>query len=158
MVDFQFFEELSSAEAKAYLGRYLEVVAQGWAELAVEAASEGVDVRPRFESIVPVLSWVRRRLIEAGGLAAVDSQASKVLILRASYFLGECFATEVSHLKWAVGAPGVAIQNQPVVTGFKYEMELAPMLVCENLLRHGLRNPSDLTRFETAVAYWRRFL
>ena len=68
------------------------------------------------------------------GLYSFDD-FSKVLVLRASYYLGECFVRNYNNLSWNIGLTHTAVVNMPVITGFKKKIELAPILVCENLLR-----------------------
>ena len=58
---------------------------------------------------------------------------SKIMVLRIAYYMGECFVRNFPDLVWAVGDAYTALKNIPVVSGFRGEQEMPPMLVAENL-------------------------
>jgi hypothetical protein len=55
------------------------------------------------------------------------------LVLRAAYFLGESFAKDYPELHWGRGNRETALQNMPVISGFKGNIEMPPIMVTENL-------------------------
>jgi len=65
-------------------------------------------------------------------------EGSKVLVLRGAFYLGETFRVSHPGLSWAVGGTETAPQGQPVVTGFKFSMEMPVLLMSENLFARTL--------------------
>src|SRR5688572_17390003 len=86
------------------------------------------------------------------GVATFD-EPSKILVLRAAYYLGESFVRCHSGLHWTVGNVETAEGNMPVVAGFDSGLELAPILIAENLLRV-ITEPEKLGDIERTMEYW----
>ena len=100
--------------------------------------------------------WIRKTMSYRRGLFTFDGP-SRTLVIRASYYLGAAFVAEWAGLRWSVGKPDVAQEKMPVVTGFKRELELAPILVTENLYRRVLSGRADDKAIDVAVEYWSSF-
>jgi len=172
---FDFFEKLNGREAKVYLENFLVEASAGFSSLIPILATENIFVDYSIESINPVLNWVVKNLktipkesdaalpkwitdteIYKKGLYSFDD-FSNVLILRLAYYFGECFVRNNQNLFWTTGAPKFAEKNMPVIAGFMKEMELAPMLVCENLVRRILGGQS-INTVDIAVTTWQSFI
>jgi hypothetical protein len=104
-----------------------------------------------------VPEWIRSTPEYERGLFEFDED-SKNLICFVAYYLGECFVRNYSQLRWATGNAEYAEANMPVVTGFKREIELAPMLVLENLFRRITAKPDRISDIEIAIDTWRNYL
>jgi hypothetical protein len=172
-MDYAFFEKLSADEARAYFERYFEVESREIERTLQEARSDGVTADFTVASIAGVLAWIQRRIRVVAVEPAADTptwiresmeqhhggfldfdEESRPLVLRASYYFGQSFVSEVARLEWALGRPERAEFQQPVVTGFRTDADLPPLEVAENLLLRGhLSNFQD--RAQTAVAVWR---
>jgi hypothetical protein len=150
-VNFTFFEQMSADEAHAFLADYCEYGAanapalyraarvadvDGFAlsslPLLFRSVARGATVLPRDPD--PELPrWITESESYAAGLYDLgESTARSVFVL--SFVLGEAFV-RAFHLRWAIGDSATAEANQPVVTGFRAGVEMAPILVAENLVR-----------------------
>jgi hypothetical protein len=83
-----------------------------------------------------VPEWIRVTPGYARSLFDLD-EGSKVLALRGAFYLARHFLPH-PRLSWAVGCAETAPQGQPVVTGFKFSMEMPVLLVLENLFARAL--------------------
>jgi hypothetical protein len=151
-MDFTFFESLTKKEAEVFLDNYLNVESKAAAEMIIEAERDGIKADFSIQSTSYVLKWILYRVktvpqkmnsslpewirgYDSYVSSIIDfDEPSKVLILRASYYLGESFIRYSDKLSWTTGNPDTAEQNMPVITGFVDQIEMAPMLVTENLL------------------------
>ncbi len=108
---------------------------------------------------VPVPStepeWVRE--FHKDGLIDFPEE-SKYLILRAAYYLGECFTRADDKLRWAVGRSDTVEKHMPVVAGFRHEKEIAPMLVCENLIKRVRGYASPEAHIDVMVDTWTKLM
>jgi hypothetical protein len=171
-MDFSYFEKLSKKDAELYLEHFLLEVNEGFNKLLPDFEKEQIIIDYSIESIVPVINWVKLNLktipkmedknlpswiteseVYKKGLYTFD-EISRILILRVSYYFGECFVRSNKKLTWNIGNAKTAECNMPVVTGFKKKLELAPILICENLIRR-LVQGADLTIINTALEYWK---
>ena len=170
-MDFEFFENLSRSEAQQYLTRYIELEAGEIERLASTARCDGVLLDYSIGSLAPfflwlgprtalvrvepdadVPEWIRVSMEEHGGFLDFDDE-SRLLVLRASYYLGESFVRTFPDLTWALGRADRAEANQPVVTGFVTGVDLPPLMVAENLLLDS--KSDDFPRIvATAVSAW----
>ncbi len=167
-----FFESLTPQEADTYLRRFLETERSAVQEMISDAKKSGVSADFLIESVVPFLSWVlgklkttprspdlslpewiRRSTSYQSNLFDFD-ESSKVLILRSAYYLGESLVRSFPTLSWATGNPDTAVKNMPVVTGFRYQMELAPMLVLENVFGRILSGSKSSADLQEMVSTW----
>lgn len=170
-MNFSYFEGLDKKEAKEYFDHFLLEAKDGFLSIVPDLVHNGITVDYSIGSISPVFMWVKSQLIiipeksdqnlpsfireseiYIKGLYSFD-EMSKILVLRASYYFGECFVRSYSQLSWAIGNKKTAEQNQPVVTGFKYKMELAVLLVCENLMRSLVEGEGE-PRIERTINAW----
>jgi hypothetical protein len=69
-------------------------------------------------------------------------------------YLGETFVRKFPDLKWATGNTDYLQGNMPVVTGFKFRKELAPILISENIFRGAVSGSSDDVSIDTAIEMW----
>jgi hypothetical protein len=172
-MDFEFFESLSEGEADAYLKRYLEVEAREIEQTITRARSLEVTVDFTVDSIPEFFTWLRpsvttRRtepppdlpewIREAqeerhGGFRDFEEE-SRALVLRASYYLGQSFVESFPRLTWRTGRHDRAEQQQPVVSAFRTDVDLAPLLVAENLFLL-VEDAAFDQRVRTAVSTWR---
>jgi hypothetical protein len=121
-----------------------------------DAARRGIDADLSIASLVQVFErlaglasaaplepdpavpeWIRATPEYARNLLDFD-EGSKVLALRGAFYLGEAFRASHPGLSWAVGRAETAPQGQPVVTGFKFSMEMPVLPVSENLFARAL--------------------
>jgi hypothetical protein len=170
-MDFEFFERLTEDEADAYLKRYLEVEAREIQQTIAQAHSAGVAADFTIDSIPELFIWlkpsVRVRNVEPppdlpewvrdaqeqhGGFRDFDEE-SRARVLRASYYLGQSFVESFGRLTWSTGRRDRAEQQQPVVSGFRTDVDLPPLLVAENLFLM-VNDPSFEDRVHLAVSTW----
>ncbi len=169
---FDFFENLSHDEAKAFLNRFLEIESAYVKEVLAHCSSEGIPADFGIDSVAPFIRWVATRLRTVP--TAPDAQlptwiretdsyaknlfefdeASKILALRAAYFLGESFVRSFRNLHWTIGNSETAEASMPVVAGFQSGLEMAPILIAENLLRRVIAEPSKQSDIDKAVEFW----
>jgi hypothetical protein len=172
-MDYEFFENLSADEARAYFARYLELESREVEAMVDEARSEGIAADFSIDSIAGVFSslrsrirvvavkpagdtpaWLRESMEEHGGFLDFDEE-SRPLVLRASYYFGQSFVSSYKGLEWGLGRAERAEFQQPVVTGFRTDADLPPLVVAENLLLSA-NEPGFSERVEVAVATWRK--
>ena len=79
---------------------------------------------------------------------------SGYLVLRASYYFGESFVQHSNKLEWSTGNIETAEQNMPVITGFKYDIEMAPMLIIKNLFMRIVVRDVPTTDIDKAINTW----
>ena len=171
-MDLQFFESFSRAEAEEFLNNFLSCERKAVEEMIDAARSEGVHADFTVMSAAGVLKWVVGKLTTIALLPDetipiwirqthsyssslfVFDEPSKILILRSAYYLGESFVNHSALLRWSVGDIKTAHQNMPVVTGFSFGLELAPMWVVENLFRRITRQAASNEAIDQAIKYW----
>ena len=168
---FSYFEALDKRGAKEYFEHFLLEAKEGFLSIVPDLEFVGINVDYSIDSIVPVFIWVKSQMVTLSeksdenlpkfiteseiyikGLYSFD-EMSKILILRVSYYFAECFARSYKQLSWSIGDKKTAVQNQPVITGFKFKMELAPLLVCENLIS-GLVEGEGEERIKRTINAW----
>jgi hypothetical protein len=169
-MDFEFFETLTRKDAEKYLQRFLETERATIPPTLDEARSAGVPVDYSVASISPLFSWIapqvdHRQVTEAfdvpDWISSTSQQdfveladASKPLILRAAFYLGEAFARNYVHLRWDIGHADFAHQQQPAVVGFRNSMELPVLLVTENLFLNALDSANMSNEFDRVINAW----
>jgi hypothetical protein len=150
-MNYQFFESLSGTDAELYLERFLTAGRPARGPLTQDAFRCGIDADLSVSGLVPMFAWltglasavplepdptvpewIRATPEYARNLFDLD-QDSKVLALRGAFYLGEAFRVSHSGLSWAVGRAETVPQGQPVVTAFKFSMEMPVLLVSETL-------------------------
>lgn len=174
-MDFDFFEKLSSKEAKAYLDNFLKEAGQGFLKMQSEIIADGISIGYTMDSLLPVFKWIVARLKTfpenedeslpiwiretesyMKGLYSFD-EASNIFILRFAYYMGECFVKSYEGLEWSTGKEKMMQQNMPVVTGFKNKMELAVFVVSKNMLMKAIED-NETDSIETAIRTWSSFV
>lgn len=171
-MDFEFFEKLSKSEAEIFLRRFLETESLQIKQTAKQCTADGLRMDYSIASIVPFMKWIFKRLIAipegpdpevpewirntksyATRLFEFD-EPSKTLVLQAAYYLGESFVKSHRSLHWDTGDVDTAEGNMPVVAGFQHELELAPILIAENLLRRVTAEPKKMGDIQKAIESW----
>ncbi|HEX7035553.1 MAG TPA: hypothetical protein VF210_07250 [Pseudomonadales bacterium] len=174
-MDFAFFDRMSSAEGEAFLSAFLRAEGSAVAEFVESARRQGVSPDFSIETLPSVMEWAVGQVktvpkeadetIPAWITATEDykrglfefAEESKPLVLRAAYYFGECFVRTFDGLKWAVGDNATAQRNMPVIAGFGNGIELAPILVTENLFRRILTEDPSSDAVDRAIRRWRSF-
>lgn len=168
---FHIFEAMSKSEAEEYLNEFLafgkdrgmKVLEENLSsETALSYHIESLSII--FKTLIPILKtlprapdpnvpeFIRNTEDYEKGLFDFDD-ASNTIVLAAAYYLGETFVRKFPELKWATGNTDYLQGNMPVVTGFKFRKELAPILISENIFRGGVLGDCD-TSIDTAIEMW----
>lgn len=171
-MDFRFFESLTDTEALEFLNRFIAVEEKAVTDMVRGADQEGIQADFTISSVPSVLKWVAGKLktfprqpdetlpswitkCESYARGLFDfSEPSKVLVLRAAYYLGDSFVRDSSALSWSVGNCNTAEKNMPVITGFRFNLELAPILVVENLFRRMIADDGSDAAIDLAMNSW----
>src|SRR4051812_15156699 len=120
-MDFQFFGDLTDVEAQAYLDRFLTEALTGLAEMVQDMAADGLVFRWALDHVTfkrreldPSLpAWIRESPTAKANAFDLDDQ-SRVIVMRAARYLGECFVRlRPETLRWTTGEVGLAAQRQP---------------------------------------------
>jgi hypothetical protein len=173
-MNFELFNSMTPEEARDHLQGFLATERVAMDTLVRATKQAGVQMDYSIGSLSPVLKWILTgiqiirvpvpatepqwiRDFHRGGLIAFPDE-SKYLILRAAYYLGECFVRANSALIWTVGDPEGAEKNMPVVAGFRSSMEMAPMMVCENLFGRVVGDGVPETHIDAMVKTWVGFM
>ena len=173
-MDLAFFEALTPTEARRLLEEYLATESQACLELVERAAADGVVADFSVDSVAGVLrwavarvgtvpiapdpdepEWIRTSAPYLASLFEFDPPSSS-LLLAASYYLGESFVRSYPGLSWTTGDVEYALQNQPVVAGFRHDLELPAVQVTESLFARVVKDPTKITDIDRAVETWRR--
>jgi hypothetical protein len=175
MVDFELFESLSASEARSFLEGFLERESAAVEETLAAARQQGLRTDYSLGSISPLMRWAISQLktvplpenpalsvwireTESYKSSLLDfDNASKLIVLRLAYYLGESFVRAFPGFTWSVGSHETAEKNMPVVAGFSSGIELAPMLVAENVLLRVLSGHGTQEAFDVAVQTWTSF-
>jgi hypothetical protein len=174
-MDYKFFESLDQESAEVFLKRFLELEKHGVEDMQKDAQKEGINMNYSLESLPKVLKWVSSNLkitripvpetepewirqFHKEGLIEFYEE-SKINILRVSYYFGETFIKVNKSLSWAVGNPENIEKNMPVITGFRYNKEMAPMMIMENTFLDMISLPkgTSLTKIGTMINKWLSF-
>jgi hypothetical protein len=169
---FAFYESLDVSEARSLLRGFLETGANAAEQMLAQAKREGLCCDFGIASLSPLMRWALGQLKTVPKLAdaslpswmtATDSyqrglfdfsEDSKAMILRVAYYVGECFVRNFPGLTWSIGNEETALQNMPVVSGFRGGLELPPLLVVENLFRRVLSKDAKDDTIDHAVQHW----
>ena len=171
-MNYPFFESLSASDAEVYLDRFLTVGREALEPLMRDAARCGIAADLSVASLTPVFDWliglasavpldpdpsvpewIRATPVYARNHFDLD-EGSKMLALRAAFYLGEAFRLAHPRLSWAVGRAETAPQGQPVVTGFKYSMEMPVLLVSTNMFARRLGDWPASPGVPEMIATW----
>lgn len=171
-MDFAFFESLTRDDAAIFLQNFLDVESSAAPVFLASLPTELGTQSYLIDSVAPVLrflskqlttsrkdpdetlpSWITDSPSYARGLFEFDN-TSKTLILRGAHYLGESFVRSRSQLTWKTGHPDTAEQNMPVVSGFQSSLEMAPMLIVDNLFRRMIADKAEPEIIDAAVGFW----
>jgi len=76
---------------------------------------------------------------------------------RFGYYLGETFIRNFKKLKWASGNRETLDHNMPVVTGFKFKIEMPVSVIIENIFcRIIVKGNTD--NIDQAIEAWKKIL
>lgn len=172
-MDFQFFAHLSESDANAYLSNFVTVESRACLEMIDRASDEGKEFTFSMASLSAFMEWAYLQMRSVAksadnsvpawirdtdtyqrGLFEFDEK-SKIMILRCAYFWGACFINDHPRLSWGIGDRDTALQNMPVVLGFRGKLEMPPLLICENLFRRAERQRS-VSVFAETIDVWKR--
>lgn len=171
-MDYEFFHSLTTGEARVYLDRFLEVEHQALEEMKPVAAGDGVNLDYSLASLADALKWMVKRVriqrvpvpedepwwirqAHPDGLVEFDDE-SKTIILRAAYYLGECFA-RLPGLSWTTGDAEYLQKNMPVIAGFRGDDELPPLVVVNNMFARILGDGMPITEIDSTIEVWKGF-
>ncbi len=173
-MNFAFFESLTIVEAQDHLDGFINTEALAIEVIRPAAVSAGVvmdfsvaSLPAFFRWILPNIEitripvpktepdWIRE--FHKNGLVEFTEE-SKYLVLRTAYYLGECFVRTNKQLSWAIGNSDSIEKNMPVVTGFRFKMQMAPMMICENVLAGILGDGKSEAVIDTMISSWVGFM
>jgi hypothetical protein len=171
-MNYQLFESLSETDAEVCLERCLTTGREAPGPLTRDASRRGINADLSVASLMPVFEWltglasavpleadpavpewIRVTPEYARNLFDLD-EGSKVLALRGAFYLGEAFRVSYRCLSWAVGRAETAPQGQPVVTGFRFSMEMPVLVVSENLFARALAGEPAGPVVSAVIAAW----
>lgn len=173
-MDFEFFEKLSKKDADTFLRRFLEAESSNIKGTLKRCAADGIKTDFSIKSLSPFIRWILKRMgtirLEPDPkvpqwIRNTDSYAkhlfefnvrSKKLVLQTAYYLGESFVRSHSSLRWGTGDIKTMEANMPVVAGFRYELEMAPILVTLNLLERVIAEPEKMGDIEIMINIWNK--
>jgi hypothetical protein len=168
-MDYEFFHSMTQDEAHACLNGFLNSEKQALEELKSDALNDGVNLDYSLSSLADVLKWLMKRVrvhripvpadephwirqAHHKGLIEFDDN-SRVIILRAAYYLGECFA-RLPRMRWTTGNAEYLQNNMPVVAGFRLNQELPPLVVIENVFARILGDGVPNTNIDSTIGVW----
>lgn len=175
-MDFDFFDQMSSTEAQTFLKNFLHQERVGFLSMEPELHDDGIDTRFHVDNVEAVLLWIFGRLKTIArepdaslpswishtpsylrGLREFDD-ASKILVMRAAYFVGEAFIESFLGLSWEIGDAQSAVKNMPVVAGFKSSMEMSPIMVLENTYKRVIADGASTEDIPKMIRTWKGYL
>lgn len=175
-MDFAFFDSLNPQQAHEFLAAFISAEKPATERMAEAARQQGIPADYSIPTLPNVVRWALdnvRTVPKAPDKKLPDwitstdayktslfefTDETKPVVLRTAYYFGESFVRTFDKLRWAVGNPEAAQRNMPVVAGFGGEIELAPILVVENMFRRALRGKAEPDAFERAVSRWAEYI
>jgi hypothetical protein len=172
-MNYDLFHSMTIDEAREYLASFLVFGANRCNEIISENVHFTIEIDFSLETVGPVFHGL------LGGLRTVPRQPdpslpdfvlnsetykenlfdfdepSKLIVLAAGYYLGETFVRNYEQLVWSIGNNKYQEANMPVVAGFRAKLELAPVLVGENMLRGVISGTSDSASIDRAIEAWK---
>lgn len=171
---FSIFEAMSKEEAQEYLEEFLAFGEKRGIEILAKNLHFTIDLDFSIDSLpvvlktlVPLLKKVTRALDPnvpefirhtqdyQEGLFDFDEHSNSI-VLAAAFYLGEVFVRRSARLCWATGNTDYREGNMPVVVNFRDNLEMAPLLVIENLFRRIIKDPDRLGDIDKAIDIWLR--
>lgn len=169
-MNFALFESMSVRDAQEHLQGFLATERCAMKDMVVAAEQAGIEMDYSLASLAPVLKWIASaieivripvpasepewiREFHKDGLIEFTDE-SKYLVLRAAYYLGECFVESSPKLHWDVGAADTIEKNMPVITGFRHEIQMATMMVCENVFGRIIGRGASDSHIDVMIDSW----
>jgi hypothetical protein len=173
-MDFQLFESMTPEEAYALLEGFLESERPGVEEIEQLARGEGVYFDYRLATLFGNLKWIYG-LVQFTRVPIPDSEPwwirdfhkdgviefheeSRKFVLRAAFYLGQTFVVSNPKLKWTIGNREYIQQNMPVVAGFQKGMEMAAIMVVENVFTRIAGNHGPMSDIDKMIETWSGYL
>jgi hypothetical protein len=170
-MNFAIFESMSQEEAAEHLAAFVGSERCALRAMEGAAAQAGAPLNYALASPPAVLKWFLSN-VEAIRVPVPESEPpwvrefhkdgfvdfpeqSKYMILRAGYYLGECFVRAEARLSWGTGDRESVERNMPVVSGFRGGSEMAPVMVCENVFARILDRRGSESDIDRMVGAWR---
>jgi hypothetical protein len=168
-MDYESFQAMSPEMARAYLDRFLEVERDAILSTVTLAAADGVQFDFSIQTLPDCLKWLVGKVrvhhvplpeelpewvkqSHPRGMTEFDDD-SKTILLRASYYLGECFA-RLPGFSWTTGDPEYMEMNMPVVIGFADADALPAMVVVENMFLKIAADGQPTSTIDAGIAVW----
>jgi len=171
-MNFKYFESLTKEQAHKYLNDFLCFGQNRGVEILKENVHFTTEIDFSMESLSPIIKtlitivktvprlpdetvpdWIRATEEYKKGLYDFDER-SESIVLAAAHYLGETFVKNYKQLSWDIGNTKYAQGNMPVITPFKYNMEMPPILIAENSFRKVISELSDDTSVDIAIEAW----
>jgi len=168
-MDYEFFHSLTTAEARTYLERFLKVEKSAVEAMRSVAAIDGVNLDYSLVYLADAMKWMVKqvkmvripvpeeepswiRQAHPHGLAEFDDD-SKATVMRAAYYLGECFA-RLSGMRWTTGNAEYLYKNMPVIAGFRRDEELPPLVVVDNMFARIVADGGPISKINSTIQTW----
>jgi hypothetical protein len=171
-MNFKYFEGLTKVEAKEYLDEFLFFGKGRGIKILEQKLHFTTDINYSVESISPIFKtlltalktvpqepdltlpeFIRNTESYKQNLFEFDEE-SKSVVMAGAYYLGESFVRNHEQLSWATGNTKFAQGNMPVVTGFKVKMELAVLLIAENMFGGIISGMCEENSIDVAIETW----
>jgi hypothetical protein len=173
-MNFSFFGSLSIDEARDHLDGFIKTETLAIEAMGMAAIRADVVMDFSIASLPAFFRWILANLevirnpvpgtepdwireFHKDGLIEFTEEAN-YLILRTAYYLGECFVRTNAGLSWGVGSIDSVEKNMSVVTGFRFAMQMAPMMICENVFGRILGDGKSEATIETMISSWISFM
>jgi hypothetical protein len=169
---FEVFEKMSPEDAQDCLAGFLDFgsnrgrqLLEGSLPPTVELSFEVSTLRLLLKSLLPLLKivprdpdltvpdFIRQTEDYQKGLFDFD-EPTKPVVLAAAYYFGESFIRKFTQLKWATGNIEYLQANMPVVSGFAHNIEMAPILIVENIFTGIIAGSRNETSIDIAIDTW----
>ncbi|MGD9723220.1 MAG: hypothetical protein AB7O59_17945 [Pirellulales bacterium] len=168
-MDYAFFESLSADQAQQYLQRFRDVEREALEQMIPSAAVDGIRLEYSVDLLPAVLKWLLTHVhfhyvpipdeepswikqAHPRGILEYDED-SKSIVMRAGYYLGECFA-RLPGLRWSTGDPRYMGKHMPVIAGFRGGDEMPVLVVVDNVFAGILGGEKPMTRIDSAIDTW----
>lgn len=169
-MNFEFFESITNEQAKELLQEFLACGKKHTPSLIQTLSEDGLKADFSLDSVGPILTWgaaqvqfttrpmgseipVHIRDVH-GGVYRDFTEKSRGVVMACAYYLGESFVRCGSQLTWGLGSEEYIEARMPVVKGFLYGLELAPLMIVGNVFRR-LSEGRDRRDPQLMVDHWR---
>lgn len=174
-MDFEFFESISTKEARIFLDRFLELERTATCRM-ISRAKKTARLNFTIASIPPFFKWILPKLSVKRIKADPDvpawineaddydeelfdfTEKSKPYVMRAAFYLGESFVQSYSSLSWGIGKPRVVQEKMPVVAGFEGKVELPAIMLADNVLHRILVDKASISCVNEMIVAWQEKL